>query len=117
MEKLVEFGLVKSIGVSNFNVQNFVDLLSYTKIKPVVNQVEIHPYLTQLKLQEYCEKYEIKLVAYSPLGQGKCIPTIPKSGNHSRIIENFNIFDFQLSNEDIEKIKFIKFKFSCLLSN
>ncbi|KAM9962349.1 hypothetical protein ACTFIR_005257 [Dictyostelium discoideum] len=135
MEKLVEFGLVKSIGVSNFNVQNLVDLLSYAKIKPVVNQVEIHPYLTQLKLQEYCEKYEIKLVAYSPLGQGKCdflnndilksiakkynkpianvifkwlnqrgIATIPKSGNHSHIIENFNIFDFQLSNDDIEKI-------------
>ncbi|KAM9986652.1 hypothetical protein ACTFIY_011058 [Dictyostelium cf. discoideum] len=105
MEKLVELGLVKSIA----------------KIKPVVNQVEIHPYLTQLKLQEFCEKYEIKLVAYSPLGQAnnynksianvifkwlnqRGIATIPKSGNHSHIIENFNIFDFQLSNDDIEKI-------------
>ncbi|KAM9972221.1 hypothetical protein ACTFIW_003580 [Dictyostelium discoideum] len=142
MEKLVELGLVKSIGVSNFNVQNLVDLLSYAKIKPVVNQVEIHPYLTQFKLQEYCDKYEIKLVAYSPLGQGKCdflnndihrsiakkynkpianvifkwlnqrgIPTIPKSGNHSRIIDNFNIFDFQLSNEDIEKINSLNSNF------
>ncbi|KAM9991522.1 hypothetical protein ACTFIZ_004926 [Dictyostelium cf. discoideum] len=135
MEKLVELGLVKSIGVSNFNVQNLIDLLTFAKIKPVVNQVEIHPYLTQLKLQEFCDKHDILLTAYSPLGQGKCnilnneilksiankynkpianvifkwlnqrgIATIPKSGNHSRIIENFNIFDFQLSNDDIEKI-------------
>ncbi|KAM9972222.1 hypothetical protein ACTFIW_003581 [Dictyostelium discoideum] len=128
MEKLVELGLVKSIGVSNLNVQNLVDLLSYAKIKPVVNQVEIHPNLTQLKLQEYCDKNEIKLVAYSPLGQAnkykksianiifkwlnqRGIATIPKSGNHSRIIENFNIFDFQLSNEDIEKINSLNSNF------
>ncbi|KAN0034656.1 hypothetical protein ACTFIV_001188 [Dictyostelium citrinum] len=135
MEKLVEYGLVKSIGVSNFNVQILVDLLSYAKIKPVVNQVEIHPYLAQPKLKEFCDKHSILLTAYSPLGQGKCnllnnqllksiaekhnksianiifkwlnqrgIVTIPKSGNPSRIIENFNIFDFQISNDDIEKI-------------
>ncbi|KAN0055892.1 hypothetical protein ACTA71_011779 [Dictyostelium dimigraforme] len=135
MEKLVEYGLVKSIGVSNFNVQNLIDLLTYAKIKPAVNQVEVHPYLTQLKLQEFCKRHDILLTAYSPLGGGKCdflnnailnsiaskhnkpianvifkwlnqrgIVTIPKSGNPSRIIENFNIFDFYLSNEDIEKI-------------
>ncbi|KAN0055893.1 hypothetical protein ACTA71_011780 [Dictyostelium dimigraforme] len=135
MEKLVEYGLVKSIGVSNFNVQNLIDLLTYAKIKPAVNQVEVHPYLTQLNLQEFCDRHGILLTAYSPLGQGKCnllnneilksiatkynktvanvifkwlnqrgIVTIPKSGNPSRIIENFNIFDFHLSNEEIEKI-------------
>lgn len=68
MEKLVEKGLVKSIGVANFTTAMLIDLLSYAKIKPAVNQIEIHPYNTQDDLVDFCHKKEIAVTAYSPLG-------------------------------------------------
>ncbi len=68
MEKLVEEGLVKSIGVSNFTVMMIIDLLSYARIKPVMNQVEIHPYNSQQELVDFCHKQGIQVTAYSPLG-------------------------------------------------
>jgi len=68
MEDLVKSGKVKSIGVSNFNVQIILDLLSYAEIKPVCNQVEINPYLTQEDLVGFCKKNNIEIVAYCPLG-------------------------------------------------
>ncbi len=69
MENLVKKGLVKSIGVSNFSTIMLVDLLTYAKIKPVMNQVELHPYLTQEKLVAFCAYKEIAVTAYSPLGR------------------------------------------------
>lgn len=68
MESLVDKGLVKSIGVANFTVPMIVDLLSYAKVKPVVNQIEIHPYNNQKDLIDYCHKMDIQVTAYSPLG-------------------------------------------------
>lgn len=68
MESLVEQGLVKSIGVANFTTTMIIDLLSYAKIKPVINQVEIHPYNAQCELVDFCFKKEIVVTAYSPLG-------------------------------------------------
>ena len=56
MEQLVEEGLVKSIGISNFSVQKIQDLLKYAKIKPAVNQVELHPYFRNEKLHKYCDE-------------------------------------------------------------
>lgn len=67
MESLVAKGLTKSIGVSNFNTQMLWDLLSYCQIKPVVNQIEHHPLLTQFELIKFCEKNDVVPVAYSPL--------------------------------------------------
>jgi diketogulonate reductase-like aldo/keto reductase len=67
MEKCVELGLTKSIGVSNFNAQLLLDLCSYAKILPVINQVEIHPLLQQKKLVKDCNYLNIKLMAYMPL--------------------------------------------------
>lgn len=61
-------GLCKSIGVSNFGVQLLLDLLSYCKIRPAVNQIEIHPYLSQVDLVKFCQDQGIVLEAYSPLG-------------------------------------------------
>ena len=70
MEKLVEQGLTKSIGVSNYNIQNLLIVLSICKIKPVVDEVEFHPYLYQKDLKEFCDKEDIKIVAYYPLIKG-----------------------------------------------
>lgn len=68
MEDLVDKGLVREIGVSNFPVSLLHELLSQAKIKPKINQVELHPYLHQTKLLQYCEARGIGLQAYSPLG-------------------------------------------------
>ncbi|GLJ06587.1 hypothetical protein SUGI_0042600 [Cryptomeria japonica] len=141
MEKCVELGLTKSIGVSNFSCKKIEDLLAHATITPSVNQVEMHPFWQQRKLREYCSKLNIHVSAYAPLGspakswgsrrlldshvingiaqkysktngqialrwgieQGVCV--IPKSIREERLLENFEIFDFQLCEEDHQKIE------------
>jgi diketogulonate reductase-like aldo/keto reductase len=68
MERLVECGKAKSIGVSNFTIGLLKELLPTCKIKPAVNQVELHPYLPQQELVDFCKQNGIALTAYSPLG-------------------------------------------------
>lgn len=133
LEKLYKDGKVRAIGVSNFQVHHLEELLKDAEIKPMVNQVEFHPCLTQVELREYCKKQGIQVEAWSPLMQGQLLDnevlkqiaekhnksvaqvilrwdlqqnviTIPKSIKEHRIIENADIFDFELSQEDIEKI-------------
>jgi len=143
MEKLVEAGLAKSIGVSNFNSKQIDRLFANCTIKPVTNQVECHPYLNQNKLAAHNKKHGVVLTAYSPLGSPdrpwakpddpkllddpklKAIAdkykretaqiliryqiekgniVIPKSVTKSRIISNTNVFDFNLTKEDIATI-------------
>ena len=69
-ESLVDKGMTKSIGVSNYNVQNILIVLSIWKIKPVVDEVEFNPYLYQKDLQEFCDKEGIKIFSYYPLVKG-----------------------------------------------
>jgi len=134
MEKLVAEGLVKSIGISNFNKTQVEDLLAVATIKPVMNQVECHPFFNQIELATLCEANGIKLTAYSPLGQGgdvlkneqvlavaakhgkspaqifiryqveRGIVVVPKSVTPARIMENFSVFDFQLDEEDMSAL-------------
>lgn len=68
MEQLVEEGLVKAIGVANFGVAQLLDLLTYANIKPAVNQVELHPYNSQPQLVAFCQRHDVQLTGYSPLG-------------------------------------------------
>lgn len=70
MEKLVEEGLVKNIGISNFNCQGIRDVMSFAKIKPSVLQVEVHPYLQQEKLVRYAQSLGVHVTAFSPMGHG-----------------------------------------------
>lgn len=87
MEKLVEMGLVKSIGISNFTTKKVKDLLEFAKIKPVCNQVELHPFLPQTKLIEFCKEKGIVCTAYSPLG-APARPEFLKSADHPVLLQN-----------------------------
>lgn len=83
MESLVDDGLVRAIGVSNFNIKRLQNLCNFARIKPAVNQVELHPYLPQEKLLSFCRSKNIVLQAYSPLG------STPKiSSGRPRVIED-----------------------------
>jgi len=70
MEKLVEMGLVKNIGVSNWNCQGLRDLLAFAKIKPSCLQIELHPYLQQRKLVQYAQSQGLVVTGFSPMGNG-----------------------------------------------
>lgn len=97
-ESLVEKGLTKSIGVSNYNVQNLLNILSFCKIKPVANEVEFHPYLYQKELKEFCDKEDIKIISYYPLITGANYKTRFK--NLQKIMADRKL---DLLNEDIVK--------------
>lgn len=73
LETLYKEGRVKAIGVSNFQIHHLEDLMKDAEIKPMVNQVEYHPRLTQKELQAYCQKHGIQLEAWSPLMQGQLL--------------------------------------------
>ena len=71
IERLVDLKLTKSIGVSNYNIVNLLNILSCYRIKPVVNEVEFHPYLYQKDLKEFCDFENITLFAYNPFVKGE----------------------------------------------
>ncbi|MGA1933004.1 aldo/keto reductase [Arcobacter sp. YIC-464] len=135
MEKLYKEGLVKAIGVCNFHVHHLEKLLEVAEIIPAINQIELHPLLSQESLRLYCKSKGIQVQAYSPVARmdsklishsvlmelakkyNKTVPqiilrwdiqneiiTIPKSGNKDRIKENLDVFDFELTKEEIKKI-------------
>ena len=81
MESLVDKGLTKSIGCSNYNVQSLLNLLSFCRIKPVVNQVEFHPYYYQKGLKDFCDKENIALMAYYTMARGNGVRNYIKEHN------------------------------------
>lgn len=133
LETLYAEGLVKSIGVSNFYVSHLESLLKRAKIQPMVNQIEIHPGQTQNEVVDFCRNNSIAVEAWSPLGTGRLLQNeelaniasrynkttaqlcirwslqngfipLPKSVTPERIIQNFDIFDFEISASDMEAI-------------
>jgi methylglyoxal/glyoxal reductase len=136
LEKLYRDGKVRAIGVSNFHIHHLKDLMSIAEVKPMVNQVEYHPHLTQEELHTFCKQEGIQLEAWSPLKHGELITeptivgiankhdkspaqvilrwdlqnevvTIPKSTKEHRIVENADIFDFELTLEEMESINLL----------
>ncbi|GAA0327882.1 aldo/keto reductase [Bacillus carboniphilus] len=133
LERLYSEGVVKAIGVSNFQPHHLEDLMNTANEKPVVNQVECHPLLTQEEVKAYCRQHDIRVEAWSPIAKGTVMDNpvlvelakkygkspaqvilrwhlqndvivIPKSVTPSRLKENADIFDFELSTEDLEKV-------------
>jgi 2,5-diketo-D-gluconate reductase A len=133
LEGFYREGRARSIGVSNFQPHHIRRLHEETEIPPAVNQIEVHPYLTQDDLRAFCAEHQIAIEAWSPLGQGGVLddPAIrsiagragktpaqvvlrwhiqrgdivfPKSATPDRIRENIDIFDFELSAADVEDI-------------
>ena len=87
MEALVDKGLTKSIGLSNYNVQSMLNLLSFCRIKPVANEVEFHPYYYQENLKNFCDKENIAIIAYYPLARGNGARQYIK--NHNGEMDSF----------------------------
>ena len=133
MEKLYNEGKIRAIGVSNFLVHHLEELILGCEIKPMVNQIEFHPGHNQKETVKFCKKHGIVVEAWSPLGRGvileneflseiakrynktiaqicirwiiqQDIVALPKSVTQKRIKSNFEIFDFELSREDMDKI-------------
>ncbi|MEJ9280354.1 aldo/keto reductase [Ureibacillus thermosphaericus] len=136
IERLYEEKLIRVPGVSNHHQHHLEKIFAKANVKPMVNQVECHPYLQQDELRAFCREHEIAVTAWSPIGKGRLLNdntlvklaekygktpaqivlrwhyqndtiSIPKSVTPSRIAENMQIFDFELSNEDMLEIKMI----------
>ena len=133
MEKLQEEGLTRSIGVSNFRKSHLENLLSKVNKIPSVNQIETNPQMVDEETIQFCKENKIVIEAWSPLGSGAClndskiqkiadkyqkstaqiilrwllqkrIVILPKSVHEERIIENIDLFDFELNEEDMNLI-------------
>jgi diketogulonate reductase-like aldo/keto reductase len=134
LEKLYQEGRVRAIGICNFDIVHLERILTECDIKPVLNQIECHPYFNQKEMKDFCAKHNIFVEAWSPLEQGGTVLqdsiilkiaeahgkssaqtilrwhlqnntiVIPKSVTPSRIEENLNVFDFVLTQNEMEEI-------------
>ena len=135
LEDLYDEGKIRAVGISNFYPDRMVDIASFSRIKPMVNQIEIHPHNQQNSAKEWNEKYGVQLEAWAPFGEGRGgmfdlpvlksigekygktsaqvilrwhlqrgIVVIPKSTHIERMKENLDVFDFELSDEDMAAI-------------
>lgn len=135
LEELYEEGRIRAIGVSNFYPDRLVDLCSFARIRPMVNQVETHPLDQQIEAKQWMERYGVQIEAWAPFGEGRGglfanpvlaqigakhgkstaqimlrwhmqrgVVAIPKSTHIERMEENLNVFDFVLSEEEMQAI-------------
>jgi len=135
MEDLYKEGKVRAIGVSNFQPDRVMDIITFNDVVPAVNQVETHPFNQQIETQKFLVENNVQIESWGPFAEGRNnlfqnellgsiaskynksiaqvvlrwltqrgVVVIPKSVRKERIIENFNIFDFELSLEDMETI-------------
>lgn len=135
LEELYEAGRVRAVGISNFYPDRMVDICSFSRVKPMVNQVEIHPFYQQGEGIGWMKKYNVQPEAWAPFGEGRGdmfaqpvltaigekygktaaqvilrwhlqrgVVVIPKSSHKKRMEENFNVFDFTLSDGDMAQI-------------
>lgn len=135
LEELYDEGKLKAIGISNFYPDRMIDLAVFSRIKPMVNQIEIHPFNQQQEAIEWNRKYGLQPEAWAPFGEGReglfenetlkaiaakhgkstaqimlrhhiqrRIVVIPKSTHYERMEENFNVFDFSLTDEEMQAI-------------
>lgn len=135
LEDLYKEGKLRAIGISNHYADRMVEFANFTTIKPMINQMEVHPFNQQKNLKEWADKYDIRLEAWAPFGEGRKglfeneilkkigekygkttaqvmlrwhiqrgVIVIPKSVHKERMIENYNVFDFALSDEDMKRI-------------
>ena len=135
LEDFYEEGKLRAIGVSNFYPDRLVDICSFARIRPMVNQVETHPLNQQIEAQKWMDKYGVQIEAWAPFGEGRGglfqhealaaigakygkstaqvmlrwhiqrgVVVIPKSTHYDRMVENFNVFDFTLTDEDMAAI-------------
>ena len=132
--ELQQQGRIRSIGVSNFNQDHLERIIKETGVTPVVNQVELHPAFQQRDKRDFHREHDIKIESYSPLGSGRSLDdktiaaigekhgksiaqvilrwhlqegliVIPKSTHKERIVENFDVFGFELDADDLDKIR------------
>lgn len=136
MEELNREGLVRAIGVSNFQPDRVMDIISFNEIVPAINQIETHPFHQQIEVQKFLKENNIQHESWGPFAEGRNdlfknellsgigkkynksiaqvtlrwltqrgIVAIPKSVRKERIEENFNVFDFQLSDDEMALIQ------------
>lgn len=148
LEDLYLEGKLRAIGISNFYADRMIDIASFARIKPQINQVEIHPHNQQVQSKVWHDKYGIQMEAWAPFGEGRGgmfelpelkaignkygktsaqvilrwhlqrgIVIIPKSTHIERMEENFNVFDFQLTDEDMAAIAALDKKQSSFFSH
>lgn len=148
LEDLYDEGKIRAIGISNFYVDRMIDFASFQRIKPMVNQVEIHPHNQQIEAKAWHDKYGVQMEAWAPFGEGRGgmfdlpelkaiaqkygktaaqvilrwhlqrgIVVIPKSTHRERMEENFNVFDFELTAEDMTVIAGLDRKQSSFFSH
>ena len=148
LEDLYEEGKLKAIGVSNFYPDRLVDICSFARIRPMVNQVETHVLNQQAEAKKWMDKYGVQIEAWAPFGEGRGglfqnevlaaigakygkttaqvmlrwhiqrgVVVIPKSTHFERMAENFNVFDFALTDEDMAAIAALDQKQSSFFSH